>query len=51
MKRVTYFSFWESPQHFIVPEEDVEELVYQGKNSQYKVVVTDADEDEPTTFS
>lgn len=49
-KRVTYFSAWRKPQHHIVFEDEVDEYVQQGKDEHYKVVITDVDEDEPTTW-
>lgn len=49
-KRITYFSAHVKPQHFIVDEDEVKEYVDNGKDQQYKVVVTDPDEPEPTTW-
>lgn len=51
MFRVTYFSFWQSPQHHEdVDAGEVEDLALMGKHQQYKVVVTSMDEEPPENY-
>ena len=51
MFRVTYFSFWQQPQHLEnLSLEDKDEAVFEGQQQQYKVVVTLMDEEQPTTY-
>jgi len=51
MKRVTYLSAWRNPQHFIIEDHNVAQYVEHGKDQQYKVVVTDVEDNEPTELT
>jgi len=51
MLRVTYFSAWERPRHFEnLTESEAKELRNEGRDQQYRVVVTTMNEPEPETF-
>ena len=48
--RVSYFSFWGRPQHTLCSDSEVQDLVAEGRDRQYGIVVTDATDPEPNEF-
>jgi len=50
MVRVTAFSAFQKPQHFIVSHSEAVDLKNELREQQYKVVITEVSEDEPKNF-
>lgn len=49
--RVSWFSAWSKPQHFLCSgRHEAKDLITEGRSKQYGIVVTMASEKEPSTW-